>query len=152
METMWSVGPATQVTFDVRQPMSDLPTIRGKCDLETAERLVALGYPAVAPALPELLEWIQDINWPVAHILAPFLATVGRPLVPELWRVLHSDDSMWKYWCISYIIAEMPLDVAVEFEPELSRLAHDPAPWERAEELDDVARDALARLAKRRAV
>ena len=130
--------------------MSNLPTIRDKFDVETAERLVALGYPAVAPALPALLEWIQDMNWPVASTLAPFLAAIGRPLVPELWRVLHSNDLVWKYWCISCVIAEMPLDVAIEFEPELQRLARSPTPPERAEGLAEVARDALARLAWRR--
>ncbi len=35
---------------------------RDKHDVAAVERLAALGYPTVEPVLPELLEWIQDIN------------------------------------------------------------------------------------------
>ncbi len=131
--------------------MSDLPRISSKFDLESAEKLISLGYPAVAEALPHLLEWIQDMNWPVAKKIAPFLSSVGRPLVPELWRVLRSDDLLWKYWCISCVIPDMPLDVASEFEPELRRIRDNPTTMERHEELDEVAGDALEELASRRA-
>ena len=69
-----------------------------KCDLERARALVALGYPAVVPVLPELMVWLQDMNWPVAEIVAPFLATIGLPLVPHIRQVLATDDEAWKMW------------------------------------------------------
>jgi hypothetical protein len=36
--------------------------------------------PLLGPTLAELLAWLQDINWPVAGVLAPFLAAIGPPL------------------------------------------------------------------------
>ena len=57
---------------------------KSKSDLETANRAVAAGYPAVKPVLGELVEWLKDYNWPVAHVLAPFLAKIGIPLVPHI--------------------------------------------------------------------
>ena len=59
-----------------------VPSSKG--DLPAAKRAVAAGWPAVEPVLPELLEWIQDVNWPVAPVLMPFLASLGDPLVPHL--------------------------------------------------------------------
>ena len=65
--------------------------IRDKKDIENAEAIFALGYPAVAPLIPHLFIWIQDMNWPVAKRVAPFLTSIGRPIFPELNRVLATD-------------------------------------------------------------
>jgi len=98
---------------------------RGKWDLARAEEAVAAGYPAVDPILPELLEWLQDYNWPVAHVLVPFLASIGIPLVPHVRHVLDTDDEIWKYWVVSIIMGESN-EVAAAFRDELERLARSP--------------------------
>src|SRR4051794_23281462 len=75
---------------------------QNKFDLKRAQAAVEVGYPAVAPILPELLEWLQDYNWPVAHILAPFLASIGEPLVPhgsprsKPWATLAAQSKSWR--------------------------------------------------------
>ena len=45
---------------------------RDKHDKRSAAALVALGWNKVEQAIPEILEWLQDINWPVVPILVPF--------------------------------------------------------------------------------
>ena len=79
-----------------------LPT--NKRDTERAEAIVALGFPTVEPILSTLLEWMQDINWPVAQVLAPFLANIGGPLAPHVRPILQTDDDIWKYWILDCII------------------------------------------------
>lgn len=111
-----------------------------KHDLARAQAAVEAGYPAVAPILDELIEWLQDHNWPVARVLAPFLASIGEPLVPHIWRVLGTDDDVWKYWVIGILIRALPEDAAGEFRSELNRLCYHPQPHERREELDAQAR------------
>ncbi|UCE03873.1 MAG: DUF5071 domain-containing protein [Candidatus Latescibacterota bacterium] len=123
-----------------------MPVIRDKHDVESARKLVALGYPVVAPALSDMMEWIQDMNWPVAKVLAPFLAALGEAVVPEVRRVLASDDHLWKYWCINDIIGEMPVKAARQFTADLHRYALTPTEAERKEELDEVAKAALSRI------
>ena len=118
-----------------------VPTSKG--DLARARAAVEAGYPAVAPILGELIEWLRDYNWPVAHILAPFLGSIGEPLVPHIWRVLRTDDEVWKYWVIGILIPMLPAAVAGEFRPELSRLCHHAQPHEKREELDTQARAVL---------
>jgi len=114
-----------------------------KSDLQRAEAAIKAGYPAVEPILGRLIEWLQDYNWPVAHVLAPFLESVGAPLVPHIWHVLRTNDDIWKYWVIGILIQSLPKEAAVEFRPELERLAYNPEPNERTEELDEQAREAL---------
>jgi hypothetical protein len=113
-----------------------------KFDTDRAERAVAAGYPAVEPILPELLEWIQDGNWPVAKILAPFLGTIGTPLLPHIRRILATNDNIWKYWTLTYLVQGSP-DVVTALRDDLQRYADSPTPDERAEELDELARTIL---------
>jgi hypothetical protein len=116
-----------------------------KTDEAAAQRAVALGWPGVQPVISELLEWIQDYNWPVAHTLAPFLATVGMPLAPYLRPIFEGDDEIWKYWVIDAVLAHAPDELVEEFTPLLVRIADHPTAAERANELDQVAAAALGR-------
>jgi hypothetical protein len=118
-----------------------------KFDLETAELAAAAGWPAVQPVVTDLLEWLQDYNWPVARVLAPFLASIGDPLVPFLRPILAGDDALWKYWIIQTVIFEAPATVAKALRPELQRLVQGPSPTEVEEEVSAVATAALARIA-----
>ena len=112
-----------------------------KLDTDRAEQVVAAGYPAVEPILPELLEWIQDCNWPVAQVIAPFLATIGMPLLPHIRAVLATDDVMWKYW-VFYVIKDSP-DLAAALRADLERYANSPTPEEAETGLHEVAKDIL---------
>jgi len=113
-----------------------------KFDTNRAEQVVAAGYPAIEPILPELLEWIQDCNWPVAQILAPFLGTIGTPLLPHIRRILATDDDMWKYWTFTYLVQGSP-DVAAALREDLQRYADSPTPDEAAEGLSEIAQNIL---------
>lgn len=116
-----------------------------KSDIAAAKRAVALGWPGVQPVISELLEWIQDYNWPCAHTLAPFLASIGTPLAPYLRPIFEGDDELWKYWVIDAVLANAPGELVEEFTPLLVRIADHPTPRERTEELDQVAAAALGR-------
>ena len=117
-----------------------------KADVKHASAIVARGYPSVAPVLPELIAWLQDCNWPVAHVLAPFLATIGTPLLPEIRRIVQTTDDIWKYWVLAGVVAESP-DLAHALRDDLTRLASAPTAGEAAEEVDLMAREILGSLA-----
>jgi hypothetical protein len=118
-----------------------------KKDCERAEAIVTLGFPAVAPVLPELVEWLKDINWPVAHVIAPFLATIGMPLVPSLRRVLGGNDPIWKYRVLHSVVAESrPLAAALR--NDLRRLATAPGADDVEEEVGKVAEQILVGLVR----
>ena len=123
---------------------NDIRTLipQNKFDTERANQVVAAGYPAIEPILPDLLEWIQDCNWPVAQVLAPFLGTIGAPLIPHIRKILATDDNMWKYWALTYLVQNSP-DVAAELREELQRYADSPTPGEAAEGLNEIAQNIL---------
>lgn len=126
---------------------SDLSALipRDKLDVRTARKVVARGYPAVAPILPELLEWVKDMNWPVAEVLAPFFAGIGLPLAHELRRILRTEDTMWKYWVLTAIVAESP-PLAATLHEDILRIAGASAANEDEEEVRARAADILRGL------
>lgn len=115
---------------------------QNKLDTDRANQVVATGYPAIEPILPDLLEWIQDCNWPVAQVLAPFLGTIGAPLIPHIRKILATNDNMWKYWALTYLVQGSP-DVAAALRDELQRYADSPTPDEAAEGLNEIAQNIL---------
>jgi hypothetical protein len=113
-----------------------------RSDSERANAAIAAGYPAVAPILPELLEWLQDCNWPVARVLAPFLVSIGNPLIPHIQHIFDSNDEIWKYWIINVILRNS-FELAVAFRNELERLAYSPTENEETQELNEVSQEVL---------
>ena len=109
-----------------------------KHDHARAEAAIAAGYPIVEPILPELLEWLQDLNWPVAQQLAPFITSIGTPLIPHIRKIFETDDEMWKYWMMNVILRKSP-DVAAAFRDDLVRIAYEPTENEADHELDETA-------------
>ena len=93
-----------------------------KSDSETVKNVIKTGYPAVKPILPELMKWTQDSNWPIFHSLAPFLSSLGIEIVPEIRRVLATDDYEWK-WSVLYGIIAPSREIAISVKDELINLS-----------------------------
>ena len=113
-----------------------------KFETEKAKALVQLGFPAVEPVIPQILEWLQDLNWPVGHVFQPFLVEIGGPLAPYIRTVLVGDDDGWKYSLLRGVVYESP-DMAHSLRTELERVAREPSVGEAKEEVDLVAIEIL---------
>lgn len=113
-----------------------------KTDIETVRLAVSAGYPAVEPVLYDLLEWLQDCNWPVAHELFDFLASIGAPLAPHIRRVFSTDDYVWQYWIIG-LFRQSPELYSI-FRTDIHRIASSPTTAEKEEELDERCADLIA--------
>jgi hypothetical protein len=119
---------------------------RHKSDFERVRALVALGYPRVASALPGLVVWLQDANWPICDPVAQFLVSIGEPVFPFVHEVFAGTDGIWKYWCIELFVRVLPRAEAEAFRSDLQRLADQPTADDRSEEVDERSRAALAWL------
>ncbi len=100
-----------------------------KFDTDKASALVALGFPAVEPVMSRILEWLQDLHWPVGFIFKPFIADIGAPLAPHIKEVLRGNDDSWKYSLLVAVVAHSP-EFARSLCPELQRLANEPTTGE----------------------
>jgi hypothetical protein len=122
--------------------MNFIPT--DKHDIEAIERATAVGFPRLNPWIPTLLEWMQDINWPVAPKVAVLLSGSGQEIVPHLQRIFRSDDSNWKYWLLQFLCPKLQQDVLLELVSDLEKLAISPTAEDRVEEVDISAAQILA--------
>ncbi|MGA8636253.1 MAG: DUF5071 domain-containing protein [Candidatus Dormiibacterota bacterium] len=129
--------------------MSDVTDLvpESKSDLTRARAAERAGYPAIAPVVNDLLKWLRDGNWPVAHVLAPLLRGVGPvpPLVGGIRSILEGSDSVWKYWVLQGVVDGWDGSALVVLEPQLKAVSANPSPSDVAEGVDVIARELLAR-------
>ena len=120
-----------------------LPTT--KFETDQAAHLVSMGSPQVEPVMRQILEWLQDLNWPVAKVFQPFAAGIGAALAPHIRSILITDDECWKHSVLSGVVAES-LELAACLRPELERIVNSPTADEAHEGVNDVAADILNRI------
>jgi len=119
---------------------------RDKFDIENAALLRNLGYPTIKPIMRQLLEWLQDMNWPVAQFIAPWIATIGLELYPYFEEIIQSNDGLWKYWLLTAIIDEMPIEIAKSFSPLLEQLSQSHNQFDITEGVPEIAGDILKKI------
>ncbi|EOR24601.1 DUF5071 domain-containing protein [Cytobacillus oceanisediminis] len=116
---------------------------RDKHDSERVNQLKNLSRKELVLLLPGLMEWIQDMNWPVAEEVSELLLTCPDEIVPLIKNVLATNDDVWKYWCLIILVKRLPEDLRMQFKMDLIRLAESPTAGERLEELDEIALEIL---------
>jgi|GEM_PF-1179062 len=117
---------------------------KDKFDRDSVQRAIEIGYPGINPILPDLLVWLQDINWPVTQDLVPLLKDAGTGIAPHITAILKSTDSGWKYFVVSWLCKSVNNDVWALIETDLVRLAERPSKRDLEEEVDRVAAEVLA--------
>ena len=116
---------------------------RDKHDIESAAALVVLGWEAVEPVAPQILEWTQDSNWPVAAVFHPLLIGAGARLAPFLNPIFEGDDDVWKYCLLVHVVRQSP-ELVTAMRSRLERLVNSPTTNEQLEGVSEQARDILA--------
>ncbi len=118
-----------------------------KDDTETAEKLFEYSYEEVRSIIPELLAWIQDMNWPVSRPMADYLVSMSEYLTKDLMKILNGNDEVWKYWCIDVfgLYSDKPLDPTIV--AKIKSIAENPTESEIAEEVVEQALRYLKKIA-----
>ncbi len=118
---------------------------RHKFDIDSVKKLTTIGYPTIAPILPELLEWCLDGNWPVAQCLSNLLASIGKPLAIHMKPIFMSNDDNGKYFILVNIVKDSK-EMAVELHSELHRMANLSTLGEIEVGVDEIAQEILDNL------
>jgi len=71
-----------------------------KDDQKVIKPLKKLSFEQLKPIIPQLLEWLQDMNWPIARPVADILEPFADRITSELIEILRTNDGMWKYWIL----------------------------------------------------
>ncbi|WPO91673.1 DUF5071 domain-containing protein [Chryseobacterium sp. HR92] len=111
---------------------------KNKGDLSTAQKLKNYSHEDLKEIVPDLLEWLQDLNWPVAKPVSEYLESINDKITTELLSILkNNEDEVWKYWIITVFgpITQSPI-----IKSEIIRIAASPTKNEMIQEVDEVAK------------
>ncbi len=112
-----------------------------KSDLSGIEALKQLPEEDFIPVIPELLTWLQDVNWPVAEPVTEVLAHFGDIVEPYIIPVLspENDDGIWKYNIIAELLPKMPGSPSKQLFDVVMRIAENPTVEEKNESVHEAA-------------
>ncbi len=111
---------------------------KNKGDIETAERLKNYSYEEIKTIVPELLTWIQDMNWPVAGPVSNYLESISEYLTDDIIKILNGNDDVWKYWCVSVFGLNAIKPIDPKLMTEFKRIATNPTQKEVYEEIHEL--------------
>jgi hypothetical protein len=120
--------------MDIRQLIP-----KDKFDIDTASQLRNYSYAEIKPIVPELLEWIQDMNWPVARTIADYLESISENLADEILKVLKGNDDIWKWGCLRIYLRTIDKINDEGFLNEIKRIASHPTKGEIEEDVNELA-------------
>lgn len=123
---------AKKITTNIN-PIEHIP--HDKTDIERVQRLANIGFPKLNPIIPDLLNWIQDMSWPVANYCISLLKKAGPEILPFVLNVFESEDYEWIQWVIIGLWESFSLEVKLSLLPRLRELMHDELPPEYREVL-----------------
>ena len=98
---------------------------QNKFDTSTIKQLERIKTEQISTISMQLLEWIADMNWPVAQELIKVLPRFHKELMIDIKYILSDkvDDSIWKYWIINSLLPLFSPDSQTVFLPYIQRLA-----------------------------
>jgi hypothetical protein len=116
-----------------------------KADVNAATALADFPPESLEPHIPRLLEWLQDMNWPVARPVAAALSRCSVALVDPIRAVLLGNDDIWKAWVL-HLLCEVQPVVRRALRTEVSRICEMPSALEIQEGACDAAHEVLSLL------
>ena len=124
---------------------------KDKFDLDAAKRLSLATPEQVSAVATPLLEWIADMNWPVALEIIHVLPKFHKELLPSIEPILlnRENDIIWKYWIISQLLIQFPKESLLTLLPIIQEYADLIPHNEDEEDLKEVSLDFLAWYNKR---
>ena len=87
-----------------------------KDDQKVIGRLKKLSFEQIKPIVSELLEWIQDMNWPIAKPIADILKPFVERMAPEIINILKTNDGIWKLSVLNIAVNTADPDLLNEIE------------------------------------
>lgn len=113
---------------------------KDKFDFETIGKLKMYSFEEIEPIIPNLLEWLQDMNWPISKSIADFLIPFSEKISPEILKILQGKDEMWKYW-ILLTFGKITKDKLVL--QEITRIVQNPTKDEIDNDVLEIAKEIL---------
>lgn len=111
---------------------------RDKHDVKAIRKLSKCSDAELKKIIPELMEWLQDGNWPISKSVEDLLLRFGEELIPHIQNVFKTKDPQWEYFMLSGLISRLPSQYLIILKDDLERILKNPTKSETLEELDEV--------------
>lgn len=114
-----------------------IPT--NKHDFDAVEKIKNTDLKSIQQCLPQIFEWVEDINWPIAPKLAEVLIKFDDMIVPYLIDLIRNPDGLREYSVYFYMLPILT-DIQLHLiKGELMRVAYNPSDFEKQEGYDKIA-------------
>jgi len=113
---------------------------KNKHDQSRINELKKLTYEQIEPIIPDLLIWLQDMNWPIGRPVADILKPFVNRMTPEIIKILRTNDSLWEFWVMVNLLRDTTDTLVLA---EIERIAKFPS---KTEIEDEVNIEAIAIL------
>lgn len=116
-----------------------------KFDTVNIEHLKKLDPERISQISFHLLEWLADMNWPVAQSLVKVLPKFHKELVPDICYILSDevDDKIWKYWILQSLVSQFPYESLILLKAHIVKLSNIQIEDEDDEDLKETATEIL---------
>lgn len=118
---------------------------KNKFDDSGIEELRMLSDEEIAPILPALLEWMKDMNWPIAKEMPELLSMHQKLIIPYIIEALQPEqlECDWKTYIILFLLPLLDSDYFVMLKPSLDRIVKEPTWGEISDGTYEAAREFL---------
>ncbi|WP_343625414.1 DUF5071 domain-containing protein [Flavobacterium lindanitolerans] len=116
---------------------------KGKEDTNFINVLKMKSISEIRDLIPQLLEWMQDMNWPQAPLIADYFSPYINEIQEELISILKSNDEIWKYWILHGLILHSEITPSQKILLEVKRVYLNASKQEKEEEVDVIAKEIL---------
>ena len=96
---------------------------KDKFDNSNIAQIAQLNDEEIQPIIYDLLEWLQDANFPIFKDILPIVAHHQNLVMPYVIAVLQDNDVMWKYWIIESLIPLLSDNNKLRLKSDLLRLS-----------------------------
>ncbi|MFD1177845.1 DUF5071 domain-containing protein [Paenibacillus puldeungensis] len=114
-----------------------------KQDYGRVEQLKTKTLEEMKPILPDLLKWLQDMNWPIAQDIENIVINYQEDLLPHLKEIFNTNDGEWKYFILHGLVSRLPKHIIKELKPDLIRMKDFPTKDEIVSEINDIVTELL---------
>lgn len=112
---------------------------KNKHDDSNIDKLYNLTDDEIKPIIYDLLEWLQDYNWPIAQQIEKVLILRENLVFPYISSILNGNDVMWKYWIMLYLIPNFSEEHKQSLKYEILKFINDSKTDEDTEDLREAA-------------
>lgn len=118
---------------------------KDKFDDSNLEMISKLTDEQIRPIILQLLEWLQDYNYPIADGILQILIAKQNLVIPYLSDILNGNNVMWKIWIMNLLIPKLSYNNRTQFKKIIERLSLQTEQDEDTIEIVNCAKECLER-------